>query len=247
MNNTIYCDNGSNFVGAANYLKQLDWNRIQKYGAINSIDWKFNSPTAAWWGGWWERLIRILKDLLKKVLGQGRLNYEEMITVLADCERVINSRPLTYICEEGAIKPISPSMFIQDVHECNLPDIDAVEQNSVSNRFKYRQAVLKDLRNRFRSEYLGRITKIIPGKDGHVRLVRVQTSQQNFLRPIQRIYPLELTSSDDFSTSMTQDDLNKTNDITKTSDSTSGNEMKFSRAGRRIKLPEKLNLKFILF
>ncbi|XP_055936883.1 uncharacterized protein LOC129966480 [Argiope bruennichi] len=28
---TIYCDNGSNFVGAANYLKQLDWNRIQKY------------------------------------------------------------------------------------------------------------------------------------------------------------------------------------------------------------------------
>ncbi|XP_055944482.1 uncharacterized protein LOC129975444 [Argiope bruennichi] len=31
---TIYCDNGSNFVGAANYLKQLDWNRIQKYGAI---------------------------------------------------------------------------------------------------------------------------------------------------------------------------------------------------------------------
>ncbi|XP_055926977.1 uncharacterized protein LOC129958490 [Argiope bruennichi] len=133
---TIYCDNGSNFVGAANYLKQLDWNRIQNYGAINSIDCKFNPPTAAWWGGGWERLIRILKDLLKKVLGQARLNYEEMITVLADCERVINSRPLTYICEEEAIKPISPSMFIQDVHECNLPDIDAVEQNSVSNRFK---------------------------------------------------------------------------------------------------------------
>ncbi|XP_055944623.1 uncharacterized protein LOC129975585 [Argiope bruennichi] len=44
---TIYCDNGSNFVGAANYLKQLDWNRIQKYGTINSIDWKFNPPTAA--------------------------------------------------------------------------------------------------------------------------------------------------------------------------------------------------------
>ncbi|XP_055924398.1 uncharacterized protein LOC129956503 [Argiope bruennichi] len=164
---TIYCDNGSNFVGAANYLKQLDWNRIQKYGAINSIGWKFNPPTAAWWGGWWERLIRILKDLLKKVLGQARLNYEEMITVLADCERVINSRPLTYICEEEAIKPISPSMFIQDVHECNLPDIDAVEQNSVSNRFKYRQAVLKDLRNRFRSEYLGQVLFICK-KSGYI-------------------------------------------------------------------------------
>ena len=44
----IYCDNGSNFVGASNYLKRLNWNLIQKDGAINSIEWKFNPPTAAW-------------------------------------------------------------------------------------------------------------------------------------------------------------------------------------------------------
>ena len=44
----IYCYNGSNFVGAFNHLKRLNWNLIQKDGAIISIEWKFNPPTAAW-------------------------------------------------------------------------------------------------------------------------------------------------------------------------------------------------------
>ncbi|GFT16907.1 DUF5641 domain-containing protein [Trichonephila clavipes] len=78
-----------------------------------------------------------------------------MTTNLADCEWVINSRPLTYNSEEEAIKPISPSMFMQDVHECNLTDLDTTEENYFCNSLKYRQAVLKDLRKRLRSEYLG--------------------------------------------------------------------------------------------
>ncbi|GFT56756.1 integrase catalytic domain-containing protein [Trichonephila clavipes] len=53
---TVYCDNGTDFVGAANHLKQLNWSQIQKSGAINSIEWKSNPPTVAWWGGWRERL-----------------------------------------------------------------------------------------------------------------------------------------------------------------------------------------------
>jgi len=44
-----YCDNCTNFVGASNSLRSLDWNRIQKCGHINSIEWKFNPPTATSW------------------------------------------------------------------------------------------------------------------------------------------------------------------------------------------------------
>ncbi|GBM83680.1 hypothetical protein AVEN_84252-1 [Araneus ventricosus] len=84
-------------ASAANILRSLDWRKIVKCGTINAIDWKFNSPTAAWWGGWRERLIRIIKDLLKRVLGKAYISHEEMMTVLCDCEAIINSRPLTYI------------------------------------------------------------------------------------------------------------------------------------------------------
>ncbi|GFS73091.1 hypothetical protein NPIL_48081 [Nephila pilipes] len=56
------------------------------------------------------------------------------------------------------------------------------------------------------------------GKEGQVRLVGVQTSQQEFLHPIPRIYLLELTSFDNLSAPMIPDDLKKSYDISKTRD-----------------------------
>jgi len=66
----IYSDNGTNFMGTDRAFRQLDWEKIIKNSAIERIDWRFNPPTAAWWGGWWERLIRLLKQCLRKPLGE---------------------------------------------------------------------------------------------------------------------------------------------------------------------------------
>ena len=60
---TAYCDNDSNFIRTANYLKQLDWNRIHKHSTAISFDWKFNPPTAAWS----ETLICRLKEYQNKL------------------------------------------------------------------------------------------------------------------------------------------------------------------------------------
>ena len=97
----IYSDNGTKFMATDRAFRQLDW-EIIKTNAIERINWRFNPPTAAWWGGWWERLIRLLKQLLKKTLGRASLTYEELETVLCDCEALINSRPLTYVSEDVA-------------------------------------------------------------------------------------------------------------------------------------------------
>ncbi|GBO23958.1 hypothetical protein AVEN_216759-1 [Araneus ventricosus] len=152
---TIFCDNNTNFVGVVNLLHGLDWNKIIRHGAVEAIDWKFNPPTAAWWGGWWERLIRILKDLLKRILGQAQLLYEEMLTILCDCETLMNSRPLTFVSESDQLVPISPSSFLQDIKEWSTPDIDAIDHKSLNRRIKYRQNLRTNLRNRYRNEYLG--------------------------------------------------------------------------------------------
>ncbi|XP_055941739.1 uncharacterized protein LOC129971787 [Argiope bruennichi] len=225
----IYCDNGTNFIGANNLLRSLDWNRIVENGAIHRIKWKFNPPTASWWGGWWERLIRVMKNVLKRVLGHAFLSYDEMITVLCDCESIINSRPLTYISKRDTdFVPLSPSLFLQDIREVGMPDCDAADHKSLNKRIKYRLALQKDLRKRFRSEHLGsliqrpklqnksiisvgdvvlvgndnqkrinwplgRVTEIIPGKEGITRLVRLKTARGEILRPIQRLFPSEIT------------------------------------------------------
>ncbi|KAG8172349.1 hypothetical protein JTE90_003520, partial [Oedothorax gibbosus] len=92
-----------------------------------------------------------MKDLLKRVLGRALLSQEEMFTVLCDCESLMNSRPLTYISENNKDPvPLSPSMFLQDIQEWRTPDLDSVDQKSLNRRVKYRQALQKDLRNRFR-------------------------------------------------------------------------------------------------
>ncbi|GFT98861.1 DUF5641 domain-containing protein [Trichonephila clavipes] len=54
-----------------------------------------NPPAATWWGGFWERLIGLLKSILRKVLGRAYLSEEKLVTVLCDAESLVNSRPLT--------------------------------------------------------------------------------------------------------------------------------------------------------
>ncbi|GBN56376.1 hypothetical protein AVEN_183204-1 [Araneus ventricosus] len=99
-----------------------------------------------------------MKDLLKRVLGETYLSHEEMMTVLCDCEAIINNRLLTYVSENDTdFTPISPSMFIQDIREWTVPDLDVADHNSLNERIKYRETIQKDLRDRCRSEYLGQL------------------------------------------------------------------------------------------
>ena len=45
-------------------------------------------------------MVKSTKRCLKKVLGNSRLTYEELSTVLTEIEGVINSRPLTYVYDD---------------------------------------------------------------------------------------------------------------------------------------------------
>ncbi|XP_035216456.1 uncharacterized protein LOC118189871 [Stegodyphus dumicola] len=83
----VYTDNGTNFRGAYNNFLEIDWSKITRQTEIQKIEWKFIPPTAAWWGGWWERLVRVVKELLRRTLGRAVLTYEELETVMCECER----------------------------------------------------------------------------------------------------------------------------------------------------------------
>ena len=48
---TIYSDNGTNFVGACNLLKSVNWNKIGSYCSAEKIEWRFNPPSATLSGG----------------------------------------------------------------------------------------------------------------------------------------------------------------------------------------------------
>ncbi|GFT51686.1 integrase catalytic domain-containing protein [Trichonephila clavipes] len=95
------------------------------------------------------------KAILRKILGRAALDYEELITVLCDCERGIHSRPLTYVSEDvGDVSPLTPEMFLPEMPESGVPDIDIVDREKLSKRIKYLQKMRQQLRSKFRIEYL---------------------------------------------------------------------------------------------
>ena len=64
------------------------------YGKKN-IKWEFILGKSSWWGGFYERLIGIIKLCLKKCMGKSRLTDDEIVTSSEEIESIINSWPLT--------------------------------------------------------------------------------------------------------------------------------------------------------
>ncbi|GBN68724.1 hypothetical protein AVEN_67968-1 [Araneus ventricosus] len=276
----VYCDNGSNFIGASNYLKSVNWTEIAQFSSIRRIQWLFNPPTASWWGGFWERLLGMMKQILRRVLGKAFLSYEEMVTVLCDIESVINSRQLSHVSErDSELIPLSPNSFLQDFRQIGVPDLDQADEVILNKRIKYRQQLITDIRKSFRSEYLGLliqrnehkkhgqeiklgevvfigsdnvkctdwplgfVIELLPGKDGVTRLVRLRTSKGELLRPVQRIFPLEVSSSwfKDCQKETTHENAN--NEVSSESfrNDTAPVTLK-TKSGRTVKKPLKLDL-----
>ncbi|GFV82380.1 putative RNA-directed DNA polymerase from transposon X-element [Trichonephila clavipes] len=273
---TIYTDNGTNFVGTNSELKNLDWDKIMKETDIKPIKWKFNPPTAAWWGGWWERLVRVIKELLKRTLGKAILTYEELLTVICDCEAVVNSRPLTYVSEDpNDLIPLTPSLFLNGKSSYDTVDLDLSEFSKFQKRIKYRRKLIHDFRSRFMKEYLGqlrqkrpgkpghdfkvgdvvmieepskkrvywplgKVISLLPGRDGKVRTLKLKCKNSELIRPIQRVYPLEvpfinneIVKIDGVPTSSVNEDKLTSNAVIKN---------KVTRSGRLVKIPERLGL-----
>lgn len=157
---TIYSDNATNFRGSDNAFNLIDWEEVEKVATTKRIEWKFNPPASPWWGGWWERLIRIIKDLLKRTLGKSKLNYEELMTILTEVEAIINERPLTYVTEDGEdLIPLTPLMFLQENTDIEFPEVDMNLGDKLRIRYKYQKKLKEELRSRFRSEYLSALVQ----------------------------------------------------------------------------------------
>ena len=112
---TIYSDNAKTFKLAANYFRSLEQDyQLSEFLAGRRLSWRFSANLAPWWGGFWERMVRTVKDPLRKTLGRSNLTYSEMETLLVEVSFAINCRPLTYISDgsDGEPAPLTPFHLI---------------------------------------------------------------------------------------------------------------------------------------
>lgn len=73
------------------------------------------------------------RHLVKRVLVQAYWKSEKILTVLPELGSIINFRLLIYMSKKESLKPISPAMFLKNIHEYGLPEVDAVEKNSLED------------------------------------------------------------------------------------------------------------------
>ncbi|XP_057302253.1 uncharacterized protein LOC130636526 [Hydractinia symbiolongicarpus] len=126
-------------------------------GCIRSLRRFFSEREAApWWGGMFERLVRSVKRCLKKTLHNTRLSYEELLTVLAEIQAVINNRPLTFLYENIGEQPLTPNhlLFGRKINlEASHIDSDENEKD-LCQRYDHLQRIINHYWNRWKCEYL---------------------------------------------------------------------------------------------
>ena len=109
----LVSDNGKTFVATGKWIKKLKKNPdLTNYLGKSQIVLQFNLSRAAWWGGFFERLIGIMKRTLHRAIGKSLLTFKELEDVLVDIEISMNNRPLTYQGEEFDSQPLTPNMLI---------------------------------------------------------------------------------------------------------------------------------------
>ena len=161
--NLIISDNGRNFVGFNNFLKEIkDEKEVTTYLGSNSIEWKFITPRAPWTGGFYERLIGVVKGCLSKALYRKKVSFEELRTLLVEFQAIVNVRPLTYVSQDRDSEALTPSMLLYGRNVLISPplndlvyrDPDFVSASDLRDQYARLSSVIQKYEHSWCKDYL---------------------------------------------------------------------------------------------
>lgn len=143
--NSLHSDNGTNFHGADQELREAYFKAIRdpeflSQLATDMVAWHFLPPSAPHFGGLWEAGIRSIKSHLKRYIGHHTLTFEEMTTFLCRVEACLNSRPIAALSDNiDDYKPLTPGYFLIGTSLLAPPEPSLLELNE--NRLSHWQLV----------------------------------------------------------------------------------------------------------
>ena len=196
----IWCDQGTNFIGAIPELQEK-----------GVLEFKLNPPSASNMGGAWERMIRTARNVLQSLLRShgGRLDTSGLRTLMYEVMAIVNSRPISTVTEENI--PLTPNQLLTMKSDIILPPPSEFEDSDIYSRKRWRavQHLANLFWRRWKSEYLahlqirqkwvmgqsnvkvgnivvikdeninrnqwarGKVVECYKSKDGHVRSVKI--------------------------------------------------------------------------
>jgi hypothetical protein len=172
--------NATTFECAARALKSLfNSPEITKYLSDRQIEWRFIPKRNPWYGGFWERLVGLTTEALKKMLGRTKLKFNEFRTIVTEIEAILNDHPLTYVSSDFNFPlALTPSHLMYGDRLTPLPYSPAVEEELLDptfgekpshllDMFSQRQRIIKAFWSRLQKDYLTSLReRHITCKDG---------------------------------------------------------------------------------
>ena len=204
----IISDHGSNFRGCDNFLKRIqDEPEVQNHLKGVNIKWKFITPRSPWQGGFYERLIGVVKSSLNKSIANRKLSFVELQTVVCEIATLVNSRPLTYLSDSTDGEVLTPNHMIFGRNVVIAPplnefgdDVPYLESDDLRAQYAQLSSLLKKFEKHWTELYLTSLrerhygnnptaSQICPLKIGDLVLVDLENNHRN-LWPMGKIVNL---------------------------------------------------------
>ncbi|XP_063537553.1 uncharacterized protein LOC134746911 [Cydia strobilella] len=124
--------------------------------AKQSITWRFNSPAAPHFGGLFEATVKSAKTLLRRVIGEQVLTFDELVTVFTRVEAVLNCRPLCPLSQDPhELEVLTPAHLLIGRSLLSVPEYNFEDMpNSRLSRFNLIQAMSQRLWRKWSDQYL---------------------------------------------------------------------------------------------
>ncbi|XP_011859787.1 PREDICTED: uncharacterized protein LOC105557209 [Vollenhovia emeryi] len=165
----VLSDNGTNFQGAAKELRAMFRAASVFYSecaaslANDGTEWAFIPPGAPHFGGLWEAGVKAVKHHLRRVIGDARLTFEELTTLLAQIEACLNSRPLYALSNDPAdLAALTPGHLLIGESLTAVPEAPTAVHGGghMATRWSLTTAMRDHFWRRWSSEYVHHLQQL---------------------------------------------------------------------------------------
>lgn len=155
---TFISDYGKSLVGTKRELRKLfleGRKAMSDFAVLHKIQWKFTTPHSPHKGGIYESLIKQKKQSLHVAIGSQVLSWNEMSTVFAEVESLINSRSLGYLSSDpNDPQPLTPNHLLLGCTSPCVPQGPFKESTNPRKCFAFIQNLAQQFWRRFLQEYI---------------------------------------------------------------------------------------------